>query len=160
MNAGRRKFRLSAQLFCDSQQLTFGRRNCQVAVVGTSTIGAHRNAERTGMTSATTQIRYHLHPQAAHRAVAGEVFVVTGDRAFHRLQAATAVALFAELGRTAAGSSEGELTDLLVRDFEVTQAQARADVTIFLATLVQRHLAVAATQDAVAAQNPPEKVTQ
>jgi hypothetical protein len=97
--------------------------------------------------SETAQLRYQLHPQAAHRTVAGEVFVVTGDRAFHRLQAASSIALFDALSRSPAGACADELTDLLLREFAVTEAQARADVATFLATLVQRQLAVAVASD-------------
>ena len=46
------------------------------------------------MTAATETTRFRVHPQAAHRRVGGEYFVVTGDRAFHRLRLTTAVDLF------------------------------------------------------------------
>ncbi len=89
-----------------------------------------------------TEHRYRLHPQAAHRKVAGEVFVVTGDRAFHRLQTATAVELFAALADAPEGASADELVQRLLTTYEVSEATARADVALFLDTLVTRQLAV------------------
>ena len=99
----------------------------------------------------STENRYRLHPQAASRKVAGEVFVVTDDRAFHRLHVATSVALFDALAGTANGVSPRELTELLLREFDVTPDQAAQDVADFLAALLARHLAVPAELAAASA---------
>ena len=107
--------------------------------------------------TATAPIRYHLHPQAAHRKVAGEIFVVTGDRAFHRLHAATAVELFDALSQAKAGASVEELTRLLVQQYAVSEPQAREDVTAFLATLLERRLAEI---DAAHVADGPEFTTE
>lgn len=82
--------------------------------------------------------RFAVHPRAAWRKVAGEYFVVTPDRSFHRLTTATAVSIFAAL--TAAPATERELVAEVVRQFEVTPAQAETDLRDFLATLLQRQL--------------------
>ncbi len=115
------------------------------------------------MTTATTQIRYRLHPQAAHRKVGGEVFVVTGDRAFHRLHTATAIELFDALAITDDGVSAEELTALLRRDYDVSDALAQKDVAEFLDLLLSRQLAVPATsvpsRDSDAPADPQAKVT-
>ena len=104
--------------------------------------------------TATTQLRYRLHPQAAHRKVAGEVFVVTGDRAFHRMQTTTAIALFDALGQAEAGASPGELVAALCQQFDVTKATAENDVADFIATLVTRQLAVPVDAPRTAADLP------
>ncbi len=103
---------------------------------------------------ATTEIRYRLHPQAAHRKVAGEVFVVTGDRAFHRMQNATAVDLFDALACADAGATAEELTALLLHTYDVPEHEARADVAAFLETLLARQLAVPAPASG-SPGNPP-----
>ena len=103
---------------------------------------------------ATHELRYCLHPQAAHRKVAGEVFIVTGDRAFHRLQTVTAVDLFDSLAQSAAGMSADELTALLLQRYDVSETTARADVATFLQTLLARQLAVPAPLAQPAAADP------
>lgn len=88
--------------------------------------------------------RYRLHPQAAHRLVGGEVFIVTGDRRFHRLKARTAVDLFSQLAKAAeSGCDAAQLVDLLVGRYNVAAAQAAADVNQFISDLVQREIAIA-----------------
>lgn len=84
--------------------------------------------------------RYGLHPQAAHRAVAGEVFVVTGDRAFHRLSVPTAVELFEALARGAC--RRADLVELLLERYQVTREQAETDVTAFLQVLLERQVVI------------------
>ena len=83
-------------------------------------------------------VRFAVHPRAVWSKVAGEYFVVTPDRSFHRLTTATAVSIFAAL--TAAPATEHELVAEVVRQFEVTPAQAQTDLRDFLATLLQRQL--------------------
>ena len=107
----------------------------------------------------TQQHRYRLHPQAAHRKVAGELFVVTADRSFHRVQASTAVELFDALAQND-GATRDELVSLLTHGYDVTRATAEADVAAFLDTLLARQLAVAvdaSTRDVPA--DSPKKVT-
>lgn len=92
---------------------------------------------------------YSLLPSAAHRDVAGEIFVITADRGFHRLEAATAVLLFRLLAggpRTAA-----ELQEALVANFEVDPAVANHDIAEFLHILVERQIAAASGPDAIQA---------
>ena len=108
----------------------------------------------------TAQHRYRLHPQAAHRKVAGEVFVVTGDRAFHRLQATTAVDLFDALAQSAAGVSAQELSALLVQKYAVGEAEAQRDVAEFLATVQARQLAVSAADSGFFGPDSPQAVAQ
>ena len=86
------------------------------------------------------EVRYRIHPEAAHRVVAGEVFVVTGDRAFHRLHVATAIDLFGELAKN--GASARELAAVLTERYQVSPTQADQDVQDFVATLLERQLAV------------------
>ncbi len=104
--------------------------------------------------TATTQLRYRLHPQAAHRKVAGEVFVVTGDRAFHRMQTATAIALFDALGQAEAGATAAELVAALRQQFDVNKVMAENDVADFIETLVTRQLAVPVHPPRTAADCP------
>lgn len=88
--------------------------------------------------------RYALHPNAAWRDVGGEVFVITDDRAFHRLRTATAADLLRAL---AAGTGEPEaLVSTLTAKYQVDVVAARADVDRFLATLVAKRIAVATTE--------------
>lgn len=82
-----------------------------------------------------------IHPRAAWRNVGGEVFVITGDRAFHRLAAPTAVDLIKRLA--AAPATVSELAELLVRDYQVDAATARQDVTTFVGTLLAKQIATA-----------------
>jgi hypothetical protein len=99
-------------------------------------------------------VRFAVHPRAAWRKVAGEYFVVTPDRSFHRLTTATAVSTFAAL--TAAPATQHELVAAVVRQFEVTPAQAETDLRDFLATLLQRQVVTALETPAQAHPgNPP-----
>lgn len=91
--------------------------------------------------SVAGETKYSVHPRAAHRQVAGEVFVITEDRAFHRLATPTAVDLFQALVRGPA--TQQELVDLLSRRYQVQPDQAQADVTSFLRSLVDRRVLVA-----------------
>ena len=87
-------------------------------------------------------MRYHVHPEAAHRLVGGEVFVVTADRAFHRLHTPTAIDLFQRL---AAGPvSAAELVSFLTARYAVSSTDAAGDVAAFLGTLLERRLATTA----------------
>jgi hypothetical protein len=92
---------------------------------------------------------YSLLPSVAHRDVAGEIFVITADRGFHRLEAATAVLLF----RLLAGGprSAAELQEALVANFEVDPAVAHHDIAEFLLILEARQIAAADRSDAVQA---------
>lgn len=87
---------------------------------------------------------YSLHPRAAHRSVAGEVFVVSEDRGFHRLHGATSVALFGALRDSldSTGVTVEELTSLLTAQFEVDVETAHADVVMFLNRLESKGIAV------------------
>jgi hypothetical protein len=84
--------------------------------------------------------RFIVHPYAAHRTVGGEVFVVTADRAFHRMAAATAVELFAMLNGS--GATRDELVARLVARYRVDAGQAGADVDAFLASLIEGQVLV------------------
>lgn len=86
--------------------------------------------------------RFALHPLAAHRLVGGEVFIVTDDRAFHRLDSPTAIDVFQALAEAPQGTTRAELVDLLVGRYQVSTEQAEADVDRFLHTLVERLVAV------------------
>ncbi len=85
--------------------------------------------------------RFALLPSAAYREVAGEIFVITADRAFHRLQTESAVLLFRLLSR--GPRSAQELQDALVAHFDVDAATAHHDIAEFLLILEQRQIAVA-----------------
>ncbi len=85
---------------------------------------------------------WSLKPTAAHRLVGGEYFVVTGDRAFHHIHVPSAVTLFREL--TAGPCTSGALVSALVHEFDVAEDVAAQDVQVFVATLVDRQLAVPA----------------
>jgi len=98
--------------------------------------------------------RFAVHPRAAWRKVAGEYFVVTPDRSFHRLTTATAVSVFAAL--TAAPATQHELVAEVVRQFEVTPAQAESDLRDFLATLLQRQLVTSLEAPAPARPDYPQ----
>ncbi|MBM4344763.1 MAG: PqqD family protein [Deltaproteobacteria bacterium] len=81
-----------------------------------------------------------LHPRAAWRSVGGEIFVITADRAFHRVAVPTAVDLIEQLA--AAPARVDALADRLVRDYEVDRATALRDVVTFAECLVAKHIAV------------------
>lgn len=84
---------------------------------------------------------YAVHPLAAHRSVGGEVYVVTDDRAFHRLAVATAVDLFQTIVQQG-GARREELVSLLVARYQVDPPRAGVDVDAFLQTMLDRHLLV------------------
>lgn len=83
---------------------------------------------------------YTLHPAAAAREVAGEIFVVTDDRGLHRLEVPTAVTIFRSL--MAGPASREALIARLVEDFEVDWDVAAGDLDQFVAVLVERRIAV------------------
>ncbi len=85
--------------------------------------------------------RYALLPSAAHREVAGEIFVITADRGFHRLDSSTAAAVFRLLA--AAPHSIEELAAAITATHEVDLATAIRDIGEFVDTLVDRHIAQA-----------------
>ncbi|MBI5608612.1 MAG: PqqD family protein [Deltaproteobacteria bacterium] len=83
---------------------------------------------------------YTMHPAAAAREVAGEIFVVTDDRGLHRLEVPTAVTICRSL---MAGPADREaLVAQLVADFEVEWDVAARDLDAFVALLVERRIAV------------------
>lgn len=83
-------------------------------------------------------VRYCVHPQAAHRRVGGEFFVVTGDRAFHRLRLPTAVDAFAAI--VAAPSTHAELVALLCGRYQVDAEAAGRDLAAYLQDLLAKQL--------------------
>jgi hypothetical protein len=83
-------------------------------------------------------LRYRVHPQAAHRRVGGEFFVVTSDRAFHRLRLSTAVDVFAAM--VAAPSTHAELVALLCQRYQVDAEAAGRDLTAYLQDLLAKQL--------------------
>lgn len=89
------------------------------------------------------QLQYKLHPEAAHRSVAGEVFVVTADRAFHRMQSPTAHAIYEILA--AGPATAAQLSEMVHSRYAVAPSVANRDVAAFLSVLVERGLAVAET---------------
>ena len=84
--------------------------------------------------------RYALHPRAAWRQVGGEIFVITGDRAFHRLATPTAVGLLRQLAQEP--KAGWQLASELVQNYRVDLATAQADVALFVQALVERQIAV------------------
>ena len=90
------------------------------------------------MTAATETTRFRVHPQAAHRRVGGEYFVVTGDRAFHRLRLTTAVDLFEAIATRP--QSRSDLVALLCSRYRVEADVAGRDLDAFLTDLVDRQL--------------------
>lgn len=89
-------------------------------------------------TPTDTAVRYRVHPLAAHRCVGGEVFVVTDDRAFHRLLPGTAVDVFEAI---AAGTADAvALAGLVAARYDVGLARALADILLFLDELVVRRV--------------------
>ncbi|GEM_PF-2995880 len=81
---------------------------------------------------------YQLKPSAAIREVAGEIFVVTEDRAFHHAHVPTAIDALAALRESS--RTLDELVELIAGRYNVEPDQARADLTDFLATLEQRRI--------------------
>ena len=84
--------------------------------------------------------RFSLHPKVAVRAVAGEIFLVSDDRAFHHAHVPVAVDTIAALRK--APQSEDELVQMVTARYDVDDATARSDMRSFLLTLVQRKVAV------------------
>lgn len=84
---------------------------------------------------------YALLPTAAHREVAGEIFVITTDRGFHRLETTTAVAVFRML--TGAPRTVEELAAAITATHEIDLATATGDIAEFIGTLIERHIAQA-----------------
>ncbi len=82
------------------------------------------------------QVRYALHPQLAHRAVGPEVFLVTDDRAFHRLSSSTSVELFEKMKQ--GKCRRDELVATLTERYEVSPERAAEDVDAFLQMLLER----------------------
>ena len=91
------------------------------------------------MTSQTNIFpRYRVHPHAAHRCVGGEIFVVTDDRAFHRLLPGTAVDVFQAV---VAGTTDAmALAKLIAERYEVAGDRAATDIRSFLDDLVSRRV--------------------
>lgn len=85
--------------------------------------------------------RYALLPTAAHREVAGEIFVITGDRGFHRLESTTAVAVFRLLA--GAPRSVEELAAAITATHQIDLATATDDIAEFIGTMIERHIAQA-----------------
>ena len=83
-------------------------------------------------------MRYQLHPNAAFRQVAGEVFIVTADRAMHQFSTPTALAVFHTLQKTPA--TVDEIAIRLSQGFEVSVEQAAKDIDSFIETLVDRQI--------------------
>jgi len=73
--------------------------------------------------------------------VGQELFVVTADRSFHRVQVPTAVAAVERLTRGPASGTE--LLAILVGHFAVDDARASQDLQSFLTTLHECGVAVA-----------------
>lgn len=83
---------------------------------------------------------YTLHPRAALREVAGEMFVVTDDRAFHHAHTPTALDVLDALRK--GPTTADELAAGLCSRFAVDAPTAQADVDRFLGILVERLVAV------------------
>ncbi len=83
-------------------------------------------------------MKYQLNPDAAFREVAGEVFVVTSDRALHQFTNATATTVFRTL--RVGPATVGALATELGRHYEVDYNRALTDVSSFVATLVERDI--------------------
>ncbi len=83
-------------------------------------------------------MKYRLRDEAAYREVGETVFVVTADRALHKMANPTALAIFRTL--ESGPASVDELASTLTRRFDVDNATARADAQAFITTLVERKL--------------------
>ena len=77
-----------------------------------------------------------LNPDAAYREVAGEVFIVTPDRALHHLSLPTAVTIVQTL--RAGPVDAPAIVSAVTARFDVDEARAHADVSAFLKTLMER----------------------
>ena len=85
------------------------------------------------------EAKWTLDEGAAYRLVGGEYFVVTADRAFHHIHVPSAVTLFEAL---VSGPQSGDaLTRQLCGRFDVDEAAAGRDISMFLKMLVERGLA-------------------
>ncbi|MCB9738996.1 MAG: PqqD family protein [Deltaproteobacteria bacterium] len=85
------------------------------------------------------EIRYRLRDDAARREVDGEFFIVTADRAMHRIAARSGVSVLRLLAERP--HSVAELTDALAPRFDAEVATIRHDVETFVATLAARGIA-------------------
>ena len=83
---------------------------------------------------------YEIRSDAAVRAVAGEIFVVSDDRAFHHAHIPTAVDTLNALRQ--GPQTVAQLTELICSRYEVDAALAEQDVQRFLRLLVERQIAV------------------
>ncbi len=88
------------------------------------------------------QTRYAVHPQASHRAVGGEIFIVTRDRAFHRLSVPSAVDTFLAIAQ--GNARRADLEAQVVARYQVSAQQAHVDVGLFLQSLLDKQVIVVA----------------
>lgn len=88
----------------------------------------------------TKVIRYRLRDDAARREVGGEFFIVTADRAMHRIAAQSGVSVLRLLAERP--HSVAELTAALAPRFDADMATIRTDVETFVATLQARGIAL------------------
>tara|TARA_B100001094_G_scaffold303930_1_gene332437 strand:+ start:153 stop:431 length:279 start_codon:yes stop_codon:yes gene_type:complete len=81
----------------------------------------------------------NFNPEAAFRELAGELFIVTPDRALHHIALPSAVEIVKAL--RAGPVDQRTIVTQLVDRFEVTEARATTDVATFLQTLVEANIA-------------------
>lgn len=86
------------------------------------------------------QVRYRLRDDAARREVGGEFFIVTADRAMHRIAAKSGVSVLRLLAEQP--HSVAELATALAPRFDADFETIRADVEAFVATLRARGIAL------------------
>ena len=84
--------------------------------------------------------RFSLHPKVAVRAVAGEIFLVSDDRAFHHAHLPTAIDALSALRE--APRTADELVELITSRYAVDDDTARQDVSEFLQILQERLIVV------------------
>ena len=84
--------------------------------------------------------KYALHPKLAYRAIAGELFVVSEEGAFHHAHLPTAVDILSSLRDTP--QSTEELVALITKKYNVETATAGQDVKEFLEMLQTRKIVV------------------
>ena len=78
-------------------------------------------------------------PQIDHRTIGGEAFIITAsDSKIHSLNAVGTFVFDCCDGKTETAA----IIQAVVAEFEVDEAQARADVNAFLASLEQRKMVV------------------
>lgn len=82
---------------------------------------------------------YSIRPDVAYREVAGEIFLVSDDRAFHHVHLPTAVDTVVALRE--GPKTEDTLVSLLTMRFDVDERTAREDLSVFLKLLVERNVA-------------------